>query len=141
MATKLRVTAVPSPKVLNENELTAFGNWIPNGDNKSYASDLAKRGLLNASELYNDAPNVASKKSIINSQSDWKPAAIQQILMRARMAGIKDTDTFLANKAYLSNLGNEGYKNALNHPEFIKIHPNFWQIASNIYKERLANEK
>jgi len=141
MATKLRITVPSTPRTLTPDELTAFGNWIPNGDNKMYASDLGKRGLLNTTQMFVDNPNVASKASVSNSQSDWKPAAIQEILIRARKAGIKDPTTFLANKEYLSNLSNPAYKDALKNPEFQKIHPNWWQIVSDLYKERLATQK
>lgn len=133
---------VPTPpRTLTAEELTAFGNWLPNGDNKAYASDLGKRGLANTTQMFVDNPNIKSKESVTNSQSDWKPAAIQEILIRARKAGIKDTATFLANKEYLSNLSNPAYKDALKNPEFQKIHPNWWGVISDLYKERLANQK
>ena len=132
-------TVVPTPpKKLTPAQLEAFGNWIPGGDTKAIASDLAKRGLTNATNLFVDRPNTSTPQGVANAESDWKPAAIQQILMRARAAGITDPTTFLANKNYLSN---GTFKDALNHPEFLKIHPNFWAIASGIYKDQLAKEK
>jgi len=124
-------------KKYTEEELFKFSNWVQGGDTKTIASDLAKRGLLNATQLYIDSPNTSIKGGIQNAQSDWKPAAIQDILMKARAAGMKDEMEITANKAYLTN---GKFKDALNHDVFNRLHPNFWKVVSGIYKDQLAKE-
>ncbi len=124
-------------KKYTEEELFKFSNWIPSGDNKQMASDLSRRGLQNATQLFLDSPDTKTFNGLRNAQSDWKPAAIQQILMRAKMAGIKDETEMLANKSYLTN---GRFKEALNHEVFNQIHPNFWKVVSSIYKDQLSKE-
>lgn len=127
----------PLNKKYTEDELFKFSNWVEGGDTKAIASDLSKRGLLNATQLYVDSPNTSIKGGVQNAQSDWKPAAIQQILMKARAAGMKNLMDIKANKEYLTS-GN--FKDALNHPTFNQIHPNFWDVVGGIYKDQLSKE-
>lgn len=131
-------SVTPTPKKYTEDELFRFSNWIPNGDTKAIASDLSRRGLANATQLYLDKPNTSAINGVQNAQSDWKPAAIQQILMKARAAGMKNLLDIKANKEYLTS-GN--FKDALNHPTFNQIHPNFWDVVGGIYKDQLSKEK
>lgn len=137
MATKLRVT--PPLKKLTPEEMNRFANWIPSGDSKAMAADLGKRGLIGASQLIEDQqPAIVTAGNSKASQSSWKPAVILNILQKARQFGLKNPTELLANKDVL--IDNPDYKAAVNHPTFNQIHPNFWQVVSNLYKDQLAKE-
>lgn len=115
-----------------------FSDWTgTNGDTKAMAKDLMNRGLVGADQIYYDQPDTSTKNGIINSQGDWKVAAIQQILANARRLNIRTPESVMANKDVL--IGNPRFRDAINNPVFQSIHPNWWQIITNsILPERWA---
>lgn len=130
----------PSTKLrqLSTDEMYAFANWIPSGDSKEMSTDLAKRGLVNASQLIEEKqPKIITTENTRSIQSSWKTAAILNILQKARQIGIKDEKELLANKDILMQ---KEYKDAINNPTFKVIHPNWWDVVGKLYKERLDNE-
>lgn len=120
-----------------------FGNWADTEDTKAMAHDLSQRGLIGADQLILDNPNQNDRNSVVNSQSDWKPAAIQKILSKAYEAGIKNPTVFLApeNRNYLLSGLDPRIRDAINDPRFTQIHPNFWNILSDsILPQQWAKE-
>lgn len=131
---------IPPAKLrrLSADEMNAFVNWIPSNDTKAMSSDLAKRGLVNASQLIEEKqPKIVTGQNSRAVQSSWKTAAILNILQKAREFGIRTPKELMANKDVLMQ---KEYKDAINHPMFKQIHPNFWEVVGSLYKERLDNE-
>lgn len=131
---------MPVPK--KDPTATNFSNWLTNNgssiDTKAAASDLMKRGLVGADQIMYDNPNTNSPTSIKNSQADWKPAAIQEILYNIRRLGLKTPEEINANKGVLTS---GKYKDAINNPSFANIHPNFWStITNSIVPQQYAKE-
>lgn len=112
-------------------ELKSFGNWTGQDDVHVMAQDLSKRGLLGADQLLLDSANQSDPNSIINSQSDWKPSAIEKIVSNARRYNLRTPEEIMANKAVLMNTLEPRIQEAINDPYFAQIHPNFWQILSH----------
>lgn len=139
MAVKNTETDV-APTVLTEQQLMNFGNYGGTTDIKERASYLAKKGLIGASQLIMDNPDVSTKEGLTNSQADWKTSAMGQMLMQARKLGIRNTTEVLHNKdAILSSL-DPRIKDAIKHPTFNSIHPNWWQTFNTVLADQYANE-
>lgn len=134
------VAVVPAKlRQLSADEMNQFTNWIPSRDTKEMSADLAKRGLVNASQLIEDKqPKIVTNENSRGIQSSWKTAAILNILQRARELGIKNPTELVANKDVLMQ---KEYKDAINSPTFMQIHPNWWNVVGDLYKERLSKEK
>ncbi len=129
---------LPPLRKLTPEEASRFANWIPSYNTKEMATDLGRRGLLNASQLIEEVqPNLVTAATSKSVQSSWKPAAIVNILQKAREFGIRTPQELIANKDVLMQ---KEYKDAINHPEFKRIHPNFWNVVGELYKERLQKE-
>lgn len=127
-----------------QDQFQKFGNWTNSTSTLDAAKDLVKRGLVNGQQLVDDVAkvNAADPSSIRNSQSDWKVAAIQNILANARKFGIKNPEAIAANKNALMSTLNPQYRDAINSKDFNTIHPNFWHIISNsILPEQYAKEE
>lgn len=115
---------------LQQDENQKFGNWTGGTDTKIKAKDLMRRGLIGADQMFNeDQSNLKSGSQIRNAQSDWKIAAIQNILSNAKKFGITKPEEVLANKNVL--IGNERWVDAINNQSFKNIHPNFWNIITD----------
>ena len=127
------------PKKPNEEEITRFGNFAGE-DTMGIAKDLARRGMVGASQLLTDHPDISSKSGIVNAQSDWKPSAISSMLMQAKRLGLKTPTEIAANKEALMGKLDPRYKEALNHQTFNQIHPNFWETFNGILKDQYAKE-
>jgi len=127
-------------KKFTEEELNKFGNFAGTTDTKDVAKYLMGKGLIGASQLYTDSPNVATKEGIVNSQSDWKPSAISHMLMQAKSLGIKSPESVTANKAALMASMPPRLKEALNNPAFMQIHPNFWNVFKDILQDQYKKE-
>jgi len=124
---------------LSPEELNNFSNWVKSGDTKEMAYDLAKRGLVNASQLMEEKqPSIVTALNSKSVQSSWKNAAIINILQRARQFGIKTPTELIANKDVL--IDKPEFKQAINHAAFKQIHPNFWEIVGGIYKDQIDKE-
>lgn len=123
-------TPTKTPTVTPE-ELSNFGNWTGQADTKVMAADLAKRGLIGASQLITDSPDKSNPNNIINSQSDWKPAAIAKIVSNARRYNLRKPEELLANKKVLMNTLDPRIQDAINDKRFQQIHPNFWQVITH----------
>ena len=139
--TSLSKTEPPIKKrgKLTPEQLNNFANWVKSGDSKEISVDLAKRGLVNASQLIEEKqPGLVTALNSKSVQSSWKPAAIINILQRARQFGINSPTELIANKDVLMQ---KEYKDAINHPMFKQIHPNFWSVVGDIYQEQLSKEK
>ena len=136
-----KVLADKNPKKpLTDEELQKFGDFAGTTDTKEIAKYLMKKGLVGASQLYTDTPNIATKEGIVNSQSDWKPAAMSKMLARARMLGLKTPTEIAANKAALIGALDDRIKQAISKPEFEQIHPNWWSTFDSILKDQYAKE-
>lgn len=136
---KLRVKPAGDPIPTSPNE--RFGNWTGSTDTKLIAADLMKRGFIGANQLLYDNPNPNDPNSVRNSQGDWKIAAMQKILSRARELNIRNPEAINANKAALMSTINPQYKDAINSQDFQTIHPNFWSVISHsIIPEQYAKE-
>lgn len=123
---------IPNPEKPKDpdDELTTFADWTGSkGDTKVIAKDLMKRGLIGAEQIFNAGVDIKDASSIKNSQADWKPAAIQQILANARRLNLRKPEEILANKDVL--ISNPRFKDAINNPYFKQIHPNFWNIITD----------
>lgn len=143
VAAKNAVSGDPVKKGSNPSaeQLDAFGNWTGQTDTKVMAADLMKRGLIGAGQLLYDNPNLNSADAIRNAQSDWKIAAIQKILSRARELNFRNPETINANKKALMSTINPRYRDAINSQDFQVIHPNFWSvIAHSLIPEQYAKE-
>jgi hypothetical protein len=116
-------------KDLQQTDNQKFGNWLGTTDTKAMASDLMKRGMDGANQIYYDNPNPNDPNSVKNSQGDWKIAAIQQILANAKKDNIRTPEEVMANKHSL--IGNSKWSDAIDNPTFNSIHKNFWQTISN----------
>lgn len=103
-----------------------FGDWAGSQDTKVIGKKLMDLGLTGADQIYYDNPNVSTRNGVINSQGDWKPAAISQILENAQRLGIRTPEELMANKDVL--IGNPKFRDAINNPVFNNLHPNFWQV-------------
>lgn len=109
-----------------------FGNWVGNGeilDTKLAAADLKRRGLQGADQIVETQPNLSDADSIRNSQADWKPAVIQQILTNARKFNIRTREEVLANKDVL--VSNSKWRDAINNDSFKNLHGNWWEIITD----------
>lgn len=130
MQTNYLLAAKGDPtKKLPQDDLARFGNWTGQTDTKVMAADLKRRGLIGAQQLIEDAPNVNDPNSIRNSQSDWKTAAIQQILSNAKKFNLRTPEEINANRNVL--VGNKNWADAINSKDFNVIHPNFWQVVTH----------
>lgn len=130
----------PSLPPLTDEQLAKFSNFADSGDTKAKAAYLAKKGLIGADQLLTDHPDITSKNGIINAQSDWKPSAISLMLARARSLNLKTPTEIKANQAALIGALPERLQQAINHPAFSQIHPNYWQTFDSILKDRYASE-
>lgn len=119
---------MPIP-TLDQDALSRFSNWTGQTDTKVMAHDLMKRGLVGADQLYFDSVDTTSPNSIRKSQSDWKVAAIQNILMNAKKLNLRKPEEIMANRHIL--IDNPTWKEGINNPAFKQVHPNFWQVISN----------
>lgn len=128
-ATKTKFPVGNPTAKIPQDELAQFGNWTGQNDPKLKAEDLKRRGLEGAQQLIEDQPNLADPNSIRNSQSDWKTAAVEQILSNALKSGFRTPEAVNANKDVL--IGNKDWANAINSSDFNVIHPNFWQIINH----------
>jgi len=142
MATVAPVNALVEggKKKPTEEELNKFGNFAGTTDTKDIAKYLMKKGLIGASQLYTDKPDVATKEGIVNSQSDWKPSAISHMLMQAKALGIKSPESVTANRTALMASMPPRLKEALNDPTFTQIHPNFWNVFGDILQDQYKKE-
>lgn len=134
------VEAKPKVKPLDEQQLQEFGKFGGTTDTKQQASYLAKKGLIGASQLLTDHPDITKKNGIINAQSDWKPAAISLMLIRARQLGLRTPTEIAVNKEALLGALPPRLKDALNHPTFSQIHPNWWSTFDSILKDQYDKE-
>ena len=130
----------PKPKPdYTPEDLRAFGNLTGQTDTKVMAKDLSKRGLLGADQLIMDNPNTNDPNSVVNSQGDWKPAAIEKIVANARKYNLRTPEEIVANKKVLMNSLDPRIQDAIKDPRFDQIHPNFWQVlAHSIIPEQWA---
>lgn len=127
-------------KPIPQSQLQRFGNWTGQSDTKFMAADLMKRGLVGADKLLLDNPNPNDRNSIINSQSDWKPNAIMEILSNARKLNLRTPEEINANRNVL--MTTPKYRDAINNPSFTQIHKNFWDIITHsILPEQYAKEE
>lgn len=125
--------------VSNQDKFQKFGNWTDQADPKVMALDLKRRGLIGADQLIEDKPNVNDPNSIRNSQSDWKTAAIQQILSNAKKFNLRTPEEINANRDVL--VGNKNWASAINNQSFQAIHPNFWSVITHsILPDQYAKE-
>lgn len=140
---KLRVKTPPVGDPDNQDQFQKFGNWTNSTNTKVMAQDLMKRGLVGANQIVDDAsnPNTSSADAVRNNQSDWKVAAVQNILANARRFNIRKPEEVNANKDALMSTLNPQYKDAINSQTFQQIHPNFWDVISkSILPEQYAKE-
>lgn len=133
----------PKPKsalpYISQDDLQKFGNWTGKTDTKEIAADLMKRGLVGANQLVNDNPDITSANGIRNAQSDWKIAAIQDIVANARKYNLRSPEAVMANKHLL--VSNPNWRAAIEDPYFNHIHPNWWStITHSILPEQYAKE-
>lgn len=128
-AAKNKVPTTPpptTPKVGDDN--TQFGNWTGDNDTKSQVADLMKRGLIGASDMYQQQPDISNRNGIVNTATDWKPAAVSMILENAKRLNLRTPEAVMANKDTL--IANPKWRDAINNPVFQQIHPNFWQVIT-----------
>lgn len=130
----------PIPPAPTEAQLRAFGNFANTTDIKEKASYLSKKGLIGAGQLMTDHPDISTKNGIINAQSDWKTSAMSSMLSRARQLGLKTPTEINANKEALLGALAPRLKDAMNHPAFNQIHPNYWDTFNSVLKDQYANE-
>src|SRR5450631_4290842 len=118
---------------VSNQQISNFSNWTGTGgnvvDTKIAAQDLKKRGLVGADQIVDTVPNVNDPNSIKNSQADWKPAAIQQILSNTRRLNLRTPESIEANKNVL--VSNPKWRDAINNQSFQNVHPNFWSVIKN----------
>lgn len=112
-----------------QSELDKFGNWTGQTDTKVMAKDLMNRGLQGANQLLYDMVDTSTGDSIKNAQSDWKVAAIQQILSNAKKFNLRTPEEINANRNVL--IGNSRWVDAINNQSFKTIHPNFWSVITD----------
>lgn len=117
------------PVLPPQDLLQKFGNWTGQTDTKVMAEDLIKRGLVGGEQLRYDQPNTSTAEGIRNAQSDWKVAAIQDILSNARKFNLRKPEEVLANKNVL--ISNPKWRDAINNDSFKTIHPNFWNVITD----------
>lgn len=117
-----------NPSLPPQDENVKFGNWTGQTDTKVMAKDLMDRGLVGANQLMADDPTT-NPTGISNSQSDWKQAAIQNILANAHKFNIRTPEAVLANQKLL--IGNPKWEDAINNQYFKNIHPNFWEVVTH----------
>lgn len=130
-ATKPSIVPTTKPTPPTQQELDDFGNWTGQKDTKIMAADLMKRGLKGADQLLLDNPNTSTTSGVINSQSDWKPAAISKIVSNARKYNLRTPEELNANRKVLMNSLDPRIQDAINNPVFQQIHPNFWQVIDH----------
>lgn len=128
------------PIPLTEEQLRAFGTMGGTTDVHGKAAYLAKKGMIGASQLLSDHPDISTTKGIINAQSDWKTAAMETMLMKARQLGLKTPTEIAANRPALLGALAPRLKDAINHPTFSQIHPNWWDTFNGVLKDQYANE-
>ena len=138
---KLKPEPTPTISKLSQDQLNKFGQFAGSGDTKEIAKYLMKKGLIGAEQLYTDHPDLSAKDGIINAQSDWKPSAISQMLIRARSLNLKTPTQVKANRAALVGALPDRYAQAISHPAFSNIHKNFWETFDGILSERYQAEK
>lgn len=134
---------VKKPTAPTQAQLQAFGNYGGGlTDSKQKAAYLAKKGLIGASQLYTDHPDITNDKNmaIINAQSNWKEGAIGAMLRRARSLNLQTPTEIKANRtALLGSLRPELAK-AINHPAFSQIHKNWWETFDSVLADQYAAE-
>jgi len=132
----------PTKKVtppVNQDPHQRFGNWTGSPNTKVNAEDLLRRGLVGADQLVNENQDTSSRDAIINkNQSDWKIAAMQNILSNAHKFGIRSPEALDANRNVL--IGNSKWADAINNPQFAVVHPNWWQVTKGILKDQWDKE-
>lgn len=129
------------PKPLTEAQLQAFANYGGTTDIHGRASYLGKKGLIGASQLISDHPDLSKPNGLINAQSDWKTGAIGAMLMQARKLNLRTPAEVKANRgALLASLAPR-LKEAINHPVFNQIHPNWWETFDQVLGDQYAAEK
>lgn len=128
------------PMPLNENQLKQFGVFGGSPDVHQQALYLVKKGMVGAGQIVGDRPNLSTREGIVNSQADWKPAAISAMLVRARQLGLQTPNEIAANKDVVMGALDPRIKSAITHPEFQNIHPNFWQTFNSVLSDQYANE-
>ncbi|MEO7048925.1 MAG: hypothetical protein ABI091_26720 [Ferruginibacter sp.] len=116
---------------IQQNDYQKFGNWLgnKNSNTKDFANDLMNRGLKGADQLVNDDSDKSTRNGVVNSQSDWKISAIQQILANARKNNIRTKADLIANRHQL--IDNTGWSDAIDNPSFNNIHSNFWDVIGD----------
>lgn len=130
----------PTPATLTKAQLDQFGDYAGSTDVKAKAAYLAKKGLIGADQLLSDHPDLSSKEGIINAQSDWKTGATAAMLIRARKAGLKTPTEVKANWQALTGALEPRLREAINHPVFNQIHPNYKDTFASILADRYASE-
>ena len=119
---------------VNQDAAAKFGNWLGTQDSKLMSADLMKRNLTGADQLVFENQKIDTADNIKNkNQSDWKVAAIQNMLSQAFKVGIKTPEAVTANWDYLTQ---GKWKDALNDPTFAVVHPNF----PDVFKKLLADQ-
>lgn len=130
----------PPETPLTDTQLQQFGNFAGSSNLRDQALYLMKKGMKGAEQLYTDHPDISTRDKLINAQSDWKPAAISAMLIRARRAGLRTPTEINANKDALLGALRPELAQAINHPAFSQIHENFWPVFSQILQDRYSNE-
>jgi hypothetical protein len=120
--------------------LFKFGAFGGGGDTKAVAAYLMKKGLRGAEQMFRDHPDISTREGIINAQSDWKATAISRMLMRARQAGLRTPTEIKANREALMQSNDPKIVEALKHPAFNQIHPNFWETFDSVLKDQYDAE-
>ena len=139
MTDKPNPTPNPTPPITAQ-QIENFGKINNTTDTKEIAKYLMKKRLVGADLLYTDHPDISSKEGIINAQSDWKASAISKMLTRARSLNLRTPTQLKANQEALLGSLDQRYKDAIRHPAFNQIHPNFWSVFSDITKDRYDAE-
>ncbi len=126
----------PSGDPVKQDAAQKFGSWLGTGtnDTKLAAKDLMNRNLMGADQLVFENQDTSNANAIRNmNQSDWKVAAIQNMLGQAYKAGIRTPEAVTANWPYLTQ---GKWSAALNDPTFSNIHKNF----PDVFKKLLADQ-
>jgi hypothetical protein len=133
------------PTPLADDELKKFGVFGGSPDVKNQALYLVKKGMVGAGQIVGDKPDLSTREGITNSQGNWKPAAISAMLVKARQLGLQTPTEIMANKAAVMSSLDPRIKDAINHPAFSQIHPNFWPTFTSVmddqYKAEAAQPK
>lgn len=130
----------PTLPVLNNVQLTGFGDFAGTTDVNEKARYLGRKGLFGADQLIADKPE-NNPNGVTNAQSSWKTSAMSAMLMQARRLGIKTPTEVSANKSALIGALDPRFKDAINTPEFSNTHPNWWQTFDSILKDQYDKEQ